>query len=145
MVDAGTATALAEALEDEYRARATYRKVIAKFGPARPFVNIVEAETRHIAALLRQYDRLGLAPVPDAWLDRVEAPETLQDACAAGVAAEVENAALYDRLISQTHDQIVRGVMEQLRKASQERHLPAFRRCLSRYSRAQRTEKSTNA
>jgi rubrerythrin len=133
-IDPGTAAALAEALDDEYRARAVYRKVIAKFGPVRPFVNIVEAESRHIEALLRQYAQLGLDPVPDTWSERVEAPATLKDACAAGVAAEVENAALYDRLIAQTRDQRVRDVMRQLRNASQERHLPAFRRCLSRFT-----------
>lgn len=40
-----------EALDDEYKARATYRKVIEAFGPVRPFVNIVEAEDRHAEAI----------------------------------------------------------------------------------------------
>lgn len=43
---------LNEALLDEYKARDTYRKVIDSFGAVRPFVNIVEAEQRHIEALL---------------------------------------------------------------------------------------------
>lgn len=135
-VDPGTAAALAEAIDDEYRAHATYRAVIAKFGRQRPFINIVEAEKRHIAALLRQYSRLGLDPAPDRWSDRIEAPATLEEACAAGTAAEIENAALYERLIAQAGDQVVRDVLCQLRRASQERHLPAFRRCLSRYKRS---------
>ena len=130
--DPGTAASLAEALDDEYKARATYRRVIAKFGPVRPFVNIVEAEERHIAALLRQFGRLGLDPPPDTWPDRIAAPATLRDACAAGVAAEIENGALYDRLIGLTRDPQARQVMAQLREASQECHLPAFRRCLAR-------------
>ena len=37
-----TLAALREALEDEYKAQATYRKVIEKFGGIRPFINIVE-------------------------------------------------------------------------------------------------------
>lgn len=130
--DPETAEALATALDDEYRARATYREVIAEFGPVRPFVNIVEAEERHITALLRQFTRLGLEPKPDCWSGNVTAPATLKEACAVGVAAEVENAALYDRLIAQARDPQVQDVMRQLREASQERHLPAFRRCLSR-------------
>lgn len=134
-VDPGTVTALAEAIDDEYRAHATYRAVIAKFGPVRPFINIVEAEKRHIAALLRQYSRLGLDPVPDTWSGRIAAPTTLEEACAAGVAAEIENAALYDRLIDQAGDQGVRETMRQLRRASQEQHLPAFRRCVARSGR----------
>ncbi len=32
-------SALLEALEDEYKARATYRLVINKFGQIRPFIN----------------------------------------------------------------------------------------------------------
>ncbi len=34
---------LTEALQDEYKSQATYRKVIEKFGPVRPFINVVEA------------------------------------------------------------------------------------------------------
>ncbi len=36
--------ALGEALDDEYKARATYRVVISKFGKIRPFVNILESD-----------------------------------------------------------------------------------------------------
>lgn len=131
--DRGTAEALAEALDDEYKARATYRKVIDAFGPVRPFINIVEAEERHIAALLRQYARLRLTPPADRWAGRVGAPASLREACAIGEKAEVENGAMYDRLLAMTTDPDVRTVMLNLQEASQERHLPAFRRCLSRY------------
>jgi len=37
-------------------------KLIERFGPVRPFVNIVEAENRHVAALLRQFARLRAVP-----------------------------------------------------------------------------------
>lgn len=124
--------ALCEALEDEYRARATYRKVIERFGAVRPFVNIVEAENRHVSALLRQFHRLGVQPPADTWEDRVTAPDSVADACAAGVQAEIENEKLYSRLLAQVTDGGIRSVMLELQKASQERHLPAFRRCLER-------------
>jgi rubrerythrin len=129
-----TLEALSEALDDEYRARATYRKVIERFGPVRPFVNIVEAESRHIAALLRQFQRFQAAAPADTWPDRVKAPESLSQACAAGVQAEVENEALYARLLDLVADPEVRAVMRQLQAASRERHLPAFRRCLERHA-----------
>jgi len=35
------AKALTEALQDEYKARATYRKVMDTFGPVKPFIKIV--------------------------------------------------------------------------------------------------------
>lgn len=123
---------LTEALEDEYKARATYRKVIGKFGPVRPFVNIVESEDRHVAALFGLFGGYGL-PVPeDLWAERVSVPETLAEACREAVAAEQENMALYDRLLAATPEPEVRRVLENLRAASRDRHLPAFERCLQR-------------
>ena len=123
--DRSTISALCEALEDEYRARATYREVIRAFGPARPFVNIVEAEERHVTALLTLFARLGIAPPADTWPARVKAPPSLRDACREGVKAEIENDAMYDRLLRQTEDPEARQVMQQLQRASRERHLPA--------------------
>lgn len=128
----GTVEALIEALEDEYRARATYRKVIETFGPVRPFINIVEAEDRHASALLRQFERLDIQPPEDTWAGRVEAPPSIAAACEAAVAAEIENAAMYDRLLSVVDDPAVRNVLLNLQDASQNRHLPAFQRCLER-------------
>lgn len=53
-----TLEASSEALDDKYRARATYRKVIERFGSMRPFVDIVGAENRHVGALVWQFQRL---------------------------------------------------------------------------------------
>jgi rubrerythrin len=125
--------ALEEVLDDEYRARATYRAVVDRYGPVRPFSAIVEAEDRHVRALLPLFERHGF-PIPeDPWPGRVEVAASLQDACAAGVAAEIENAAMFDRLrpLVADHPDVAR-VFERLREASAERHLPAFRRCLER-------------
>jgi rubrerythrin len=131
-LDKKTIEAMREALEDEYRARASYRKVIEAFGPVRPFVNIVEAENRHAKALLALFERFDVEPPQDTWPGRVKAPNTLIEACHAGVEGEIENEAMYERLIAQTTDPQVLAVMRRLQRASQERHLPAFRRCLER-------------
>jgi hypothetical protein len=53
--------ALQEALDDEYRAWATYDQVIHDFGNERPFINIREAEARHIEALRSPLARTGSA------------------------------------------------------------------------------------
>ena len=45
---------LLDALDDERKAEASYAVVIDKFGPVRPFSNIIEAEQRHASALERQ-------------------------------------------------------------------------------------------
>lgn len=123
---------LTEALDDEYKARAAYRKVIEKFGPIRPFVNIVEAEARHAAALLSLFERFGI-PVPeDRWTDRVTAPNTVEEDCRGAVEAEIDNMAMYDRLLAATPEPDVHRVLENPRSASRDRHLPAFERCLQR-------------
>ncbi|MCB2061420.1 MAG: DUF2202 domain-containing protein, partial [Novosphingobium sp.] len=115
---------------------ATYAAVIAKFGPVRPFINIIEAEQRHSRAIERQLARLGI-PIPeDRWKDRVEPPATLAAACESAVEAEIENIALYDRLMPQIADDAVRRVFGNLQAASRDNHLPAFRRCLTRESGA---------
>jgi hypothetical protein len=67
---------LGDALDDEYKAEATYDAVIARFGPVRPFINIVEAERRHARALIRQCERLGIVPRPNRWAGKISAPAT---------------------------------------------------------------------
>jgi len=123
---------LTEALEDEYKARATYRKVIEKFGSVRPFVNIVEAEERHVAALLSLFGHYGIPAPEDHWPERVSVPDTVEQACCHAIEAEKENMAMYDRLLAATVEPGVRRVLENLQAASRDRHLPAFERCLQR-------------
>lgn len=48
------------------------------------------------------------------------------------IKAEVENIALYDRLLPAIADDSVRHVLQNLQDASRDNHLPAFRRCLER-------------
>jgi hypothetical protein len=123
---------LVEAINDEYMARAMYCRVIEKFGEVRPFVNIVEAESRHIQALLPLFRKYGI-PVPeDDWESRVEAPASVLEACNAGVQAEIANADMYARLLDATTQYPdVQSVLRQLQRASRENHLPAFQRCVA--------------
>lgn len=135
MTDRQTIEALSEALEDEYKARATYRKVIERFGPVLPFANIVEADEQHVAALVAQFRRLGETPPIDSWPARVKAPDSVEQPCAEAVRAEIENDAMYLRLLDQVSDAQAHTVMHRLQDASRNQHLPAFRRCMERRSR----------
>jgi hypothetical protein len=121
--------ALNEALDDEYRAWATYDQVIADFGDVRPFSNIREAEGRHIDALCVLFARYGLTIPTNPWPGQVVRYPDLQAACEAGVAAEIANGEMYDRLLEATHRPDILGVLRNLQAASQRRHLPAFQRC----------------
>ncbi|MGB5306819.1 MAG: DUF2202 domain-containing protein [Gammaproteobacteria bacterium] len=124
---------LVEAINDEYKARAMYSLVIRKFGEIRPFINIVEAEGRHIQALLPLFDKYGI-PIPeDNWESRVKAPASVLEACQAGVQEEIDNADMYERLLESTKQYPdVQVVLKQLQKASRENHLSAFQRCVER-------------
>lgn len=123
--------ALLEALtgpEGEYAAYAMYTAVIEKYGEVEPYVSIRKAEAKHIEALKRQLDRYGVDyPAENPYLGQVTAPESLEAAAKAWAEGEVANVAMYDRLMEAVQDypNLVQ-VMEHLRAASQERHLPAF-------------------
>ncbi len=126
--------ALKEALDDEYRAWATYDQVIADFGEVRPFINIRGAEARHIGALLMLFERYEVAAPENPWPGRVPRYASVHAACEAGVAAEIENRDLYQRLMQETDREDVLRVFGNLQEASEERHLPAFQRCVARSS-----------
>ena len=124
--------ALSRALDDEYRALATYEQVLRDFGPVRPFLNIREAEARHAAALIALFERYGLAVPPNPWAGRGPRYASVREACEAASRGEIENAALYERLKTATTRPEILAVFELLQSASREHHLPAFRRCVKR-------------
>lgn len=124
-------SALDTALADEYNARATYEAVLDKFGQTRPFSMIIRSEEQHISMLKAIYDKYGLKPPADTSNPSLSEISTLQDACQAGVDAEIANAALYKNellpAVSEYED--ITSVFTNLMNASEDKHLPAFERC----------------
>lgn len=137
---------LVEAIDDEYKARASYRRVVDTFGETRPFGKIVEAEGRHIQALIRLFRKYGIDVPEDDWNSRVQAPSSLLEAYRLAVEAEIENAKMYERLLDSSKDYPdVQHVLKRLQNASRENHLPAFRRCFDRErSRERETNRDTH-
>lgn len=131
-----TQQALKEALADEYKSRAFYQAVINKFGEVRPFSNIVMAEARHAAALEQLFIQYKVAIPPDAYANKIEAPGSLLTACQMSIVTEKENREMYDRFLAFIQEPDIRMVLERLRDASQQKHLPAFERCQQRLSRS---------
>jgi len=127
-----TSAALVMAINDEYKARATYQAVLDKFGSVAPFSNIVQSETAHVAALARLFNAYGLPIPPDTYAGNVQAPTTLKDAAQVGVEAETANVAMYDGFLTFVKEPDIAAVFAQLRCASQVKHLPAFEKALSR-------------
>lgn len=125
-------TALNSAIQDEYKARATYNKILDTFGEVMPFANIVNAEERHVEALAYLHERYGVEVPEDGWAEKIPAYATLKDAAEAAVQAEVDNGALYHELMKTVGNVEMTNVFKALQFATMEHHLPAFQRLLDR-------------
>lgn len=112
--------------EGEYAAAAMYQAVIDEFGQVEPYVSIKEGEERHIDALVRQLERMGYDVPENPYLGEVSAPADLQTAAEAWALGEIANVEMYDELLTQTDDETLTRVLENLRRASLESHLPLF-------------------
>ena len=92
------------ALQEEYKAQYLYAERTRDIGPGdRAVCAIVESERRHVQALQMLFTRRQLAP--PGRIDAARLPEpyaTIPAACAAGVAAEIADAAFYDKYLPRT-------------------------------------------
>ena len=114
--------------DGEYAAYAAYQAVLDEYGDVEPYATIAAAELRHIQSLQRQLDKYGIDyPSTNPYLGKIEAPASLEEAAAAWVDGEVANVAMYDELLEQvrSYPDLYR-VFSNLRRASLEKHLPAF-------------------
>lgn len=113
--------------DGEFAAHALYSAILKKFGDIQPYSNIREAETRHIQALKRQFEKYGVTIPEDKFAGKVTPPETLLAAAKEGVQAEKKNIAMYDRYLAdvKAYGDLTQ-VFTNLRRASLDAHLPAF-------------------
>ncbi|GEM86795.1 ferritin-like domain-containing protein [Meiothermus granaticius] len=124
--------ALLEALTGpvgEYAAYATYDAVIQKYGALEPYVSIRASEAQHIQALQRQLEKYGVAyPTSNPYLGKITLPANLVTVAEQEVQTEVDNAAMYDKLLAavQNYPDLTR-VFENLKRASLVAHLNFFK------------------
>ncbi len=117
------------ALNDEHHAWATYDQVLKDFGAVPPFSNIIHAEAQHISMLETLFNTYGV-PIPEnAWIGNAPQFASTEEACVAGVQAEIENAALYSTIFPTTQRDDILTVYNSLQQTSWNQHLPAFQRC----------------
>lgn len=128
--------ALQIALYDEYRAQATYQSVLDAFGNVAPFNQIVQAETRHIAALLPLLQRYQVTIPANNWYRNVVPAQLLVENCKLGVVAEIQNVQMYDHLLAHVTQSDIRQTFNNLRTASLHSHLPAFRHYVHYYNQS---------
>ncbi|MGA1718564.1 MAG: hypothetical protein ACO38Q_07205, partial [Aquiluna sp.] len=112
--------------EGEYAAAASYLAVLEEFGQVEPYATIYEAEIRHADALVKQLERIGAEVPENPYIGQIAAPADLQAAAQAWAEGEVANIELYDKLLTLTDDPQLVKVLNNLRSASLDSHLPAF-------------------
>lgn len=128
------------AVYDEFKAYETYTKIIEKFGLVQPFVNIKEAEAIHYAALINLMEKYGVEVPINNWASKIEIPNTIIECCEMGVAAEINNIAMYNNLLSFAVENDIKDTLFRLQAASFNNHLPAFRNCvLNHYNNGNNT------
>lgn len=121
-----------EALQDEFRAFYTYRRVLNDLGDIAPFNNVAESDWLHVGATANLLVKRDV-PVPPSTWSPTDVPgfASRTAACDVAVDAEIENTMMYDRLLLQSLPTDVERVFENLREASLEHHLPAYQSCAS--------------
>ena len=112
--------------DGEYAAAASYLAVLEAYGDVEPYATIYSAELRHADALIRQLERLGVEVPENPYLGQIQAPADLETAALAWAEGEVLNIELYDYLLTMTDDVQLTKVLNNLRSASLDSHLPAF-------------------
>jgi hypothetical protein len=129
LLTAGEVQGLLRALNDEYHAYAVYGTVIRNLGAVRPFTNVQVSEARHISSLVTLFKRYGVLVPANPWTGVAVTAATVQQACALGTSAEIDNVALYDGLFASTSRSDILTVYRALRSTSQTQHLLSFQRC----------------
>ena len=116
---------LTYAIQDEYLAQAEYAAIMKQFGTVKPFSNIIKSEGTHINLLLSLFKANNITvPANDA-TSKVVIPATLTDTYQAGITAEKNNIAMYDKFLKENLPSDVILVFQRLKIASQN-HLAAF-------------------
>lgn len=112
--------------EGEYAAAASYLAVLDTYGQLEPYASIYQQELKHIDALVRQLSKYGVTAPANPFVGVIAAPADLATAAQAWAEGEVLNIEMYDNLIAQSTDSRLTGVLENLRSASLNNHLPLF-------------------
>jgi len=124
--------ALDKALQYEYRAHASFKTVIDKFGEIEPFTSIVKAEENQASELEKIYEKYELEVPSNNWEDFDPGFESISEACEGGVQVEIANIILYNSLFNQIDNKDIIAVFTSLKNVAQFKHLGAFQRCAAR-------------
>lgn len=115
------------AIEDEFLARSEYEAILNKHGQVKPFTNIIKAEEKHISMLKDIYAKYNFKVPEDRSKDYIMIPDNINDSFKAGVAAEIDNIAMYDKFLKENISEDIKQLFTELRDASKN-HLSSFQK-----------------
>ncbi|MDD2533116.1 MAG: hypothetical protein PHC86_00230 [Eubacteriales bacterium] len=121
------------AIQDEYLAHGEYAKIIAEFGSANPYANIIRSEETHIDYLSEVFNDYGMNVPTDDSASHLVVPSSLLEAAQTGVQAEIDNIAMYEEFLGHALPLDVMDVFSALKTAS-ESHLAAFEKQVNKLS-----------
>ena len=113
------------AVQDEYLAHGEYELIMEEYGDIRPYANISLSEETHLSYLREIYASYNMDFPEDESAEHVVLPESLLDAAKTGVAAEIDNIAMYEKFLEYDLPESIETVFIILRDGS-ENHLRAF-------------------
>ncbi len=131
------ADALEQAILEEYGAYNLYTYIANTYDYGDLFARIAQAEMQHTNALIRQAEKYGMVVPENPGLANPPIFTMMEDACQAGVDAEILDARLYDELMLLSDKADLEQVYTRLQTASLKSHLPAFEACLAECQLAQ--------
>jgi len=94
--------ALVYAIQDEHVAQGEYQYINRRFNSPPAFRGIVNAEGGHITALTNLFVQRGWPVPPNVASRYIVTVNTLAEAYAVGVQAEIDNIAMYNKFLSRT-------------------------------------------
>ncbi|MDV7212059.1 ferritin-like domain-containing protein [Azotobacter beijerinckii] len=119
------------ALHEQYAAQSFHGRVVEAFGPRPPFVGVVRAKERHIAALSALCQRFGIPRPLNPFPQETSVSPSWRANCERGVAGEIATIRLCEYLLTQVGEPDARRLLQSLQTASLEHHLPAFRQAVA--------------
>lgn len=119
------------AVYDEFRAYETYCEMIEQHGEHDVLNEVLESEQAHYGALVSLLERYEVEVPVNDWYEKVDVPNNITECFEVGVAAEIENIAMYDHLLEFIEEDDVKEVLYKLQAASYNCHLPKFRQAVA--------------
>lgn len=123
--------ALRTAIDNEYRARASYLAVIKRFGPVKPFNMIIRTQEQNVSILKALFDKYGIE-VPADQYGNIAIEGSIEKNCQLNADTNRLYSKVYqDELLPAVQNyEDIKTVLHRLIQSRENNFLPAFQQCV---------------